>query len=651
MGRSLVVLVGLLSACGKDAAPPAPPAAATAAFVDVTVVAMDTESALPHQTVLVNGDTIVAIGPVDRTAVPAGAERIDGKDRWLIPGLFDAHVHLNDARDAVLYVANGVTTVRNMWGSPETVELRARAKTDPAWIGPSIVTAGPIVDGDPPIWPGSAVVTTPAQAEQAVADHKAAGYDFVKVYERLTPEVYAALRAAAQKHGLRLAGHAPRRVAFADVLAGQASIEHLTGYMMAAQDATSKAATLGDDARLPEMIAHADTSRLPALAADTVKAGIANCPTLVVMERIGGLDQYEAMLARPENKYVSAMTLAAWDPKNDFRFRESGAARFAAMRDANAFRKQLVKALQDAGATILAGTDTGNPFVVAGFAMHDELALLVAAGLTPYQALRAATVAPAELAGIPAGVIRAGARADLVLLTADPLRDITATTRRAGTMLRGRWYAQAALDEKLAALAGGGDPFAGMPPPTIAAADGETVFTATYAWTMGGKPIGKERLAIGKGTDGRRVIVAQGSIDPPSTVRVELDAKGALTSLTHEAAGKRSVATLAGGTLVIDGASEPAPAELLLDTDLVATMVLFAARAAPGKKTTVAGRSFPRKGELSYTFDRTGGGTTWPFTVASPFGPASGTYVVNDQGFPVAITLQTGFGEFVMKQE
>jgi imidazolonepropionase-like amidohydrolase len=572
-------------------------------------------------------------------------------DRWLVPGLIDAHVHFNDARDAILYVANGVTTVRNMWGNPETVALRGRAKTDPAWIGPSIVTAGPIVDGEPPIWPGSSVVTTPAQAAQEVADHVKDGYDFVKVYENLTPEAYAALRDAAKQHGLRLAGHAPRRVAFADVLAGQASIEHLTGYLMAAQDATSKAATVSEAARFAELLAHVDEAKLTALAADTAKAGIANCPTMVVLERIAGLDQYDAMLARPENKYVTAMTLASWDPKNDFRFRDSGNERFATMREANVVRNKLVKMLHAAGATILAGTDTGNPFVVAGFALHDELALLVAAGLTPYQALRAATAVPAEHLGVPAGTVRAGARADLVLLTADPLRDITATTRRAGTMLRGRWYPQAALDDKLAALVGGGDPFAGLAPPAIAAADGETIFAATYTWSMGGRPAGKERVAIGQGKDGRRVIVAQGATEVASTVRVELDAAGKLTSLAHEAGGTRTRATLAGGTLTFDGASEPAAADLLLDTDLVATMIPFAARAAPGTKTTVAGRSFPRKGDVTYVFDRTGGGTTWPFSATSSFGTATGTYVVDDQGFPVTITLQTGFGEFVAKKD
>ena len=148
--RILVVLA--LVACGsKKSEPPPANVAATAAFVDVTLVAMDGRiAAVPHQTVLVDGDHIVAIGETDKIGVPAGATKIDGAGKWLIPGLVDGHVHFNESNDAILYVANGVTTVRNMWGNPQTLDMRARArKNDPSWIGPTIYTAGPIIDGTP----------------------------------------------------------------------------------------------------------------------------------------------------------------------------------------------------------------------------------------------------------------------------------------------------------------------------------------------------------------------------------------------------------------------------------------------------------------------------------------------------------------------
>lgn len=652
MTRRLLVGLVVLAACGKKDTPPPQAVAATAAVVDVTVIPMDGERELAHQTVLVDGTRIVAIGPVGEVAVPAAAQRIDGAGKWLIPGLIDAHVHFNEARDAILYVANGVTTVRNMWGNPSTLEWRARAqKNDPAWIGPSIYTAGQIVDGNPPVWPTSAVIETAEQARAEIASEKAAGYDFVKVYENLTPEVYEALRAAAKDNGLRLAGHAPAALSLPQVLAGQASIEHLTGYARSAQDATSRAKDLTGDERFAEVVAHLDESKLGELARMTAAAKVANCPTLVVLERVSQLDHPEALQARPENKYVSAMTLAGWDPKADFRFHDAPPERFALMRKEQGFYRKVVKALQAAGAPVLAGTDTPNPFVVPGFALHDELVLLVGAGLTPYQALAAATVTPAHWLGSSAGEIRVGAAADLVLLDADPLLDIAATTKRAGVMLRGRWFPQAELATKLEAVVAPADPFAGLAPPAIDPKDGETVFAGVFVTSVAGKPVGKERLAIARAKDGARVIVAQAVSDSLATVRLELDGKGRLISIAHEKDGKRTTAKLAGDKLVIDGATEVVSPDLLLDTDFVATMIPFADRAAPKAKTTVVGRTFPDKSDLSYTFDRTAGTASWGVLVKSRFGDAPGTYEVDDEGFPRAVSVKTGFGELAVTRE
>jgi hypothetical protein len=185
----LLALLGA-AACGHAVVAPGPPPAAvdatgaTTAFVDVTIVPMDTEHELPHQTVLVKDDRILAIGPTDRTPIPPSVRRIDGHGKWLLPGLIDMHVHLDDPRDGLLFVANGVTTVRNMWGNPEHLAWRERAANDPSWIAPSIYTAGPILDGAPPTWPGSTVIETAEQAAAEVAAERQAGYDFVKVYSK-----------------------------------------------------------------------------------------------------------------------------------------------------------------------------------------------------------------------------------------------------------------------------------------------------------------------------------------------------------------------------------------------------------------------------------------------------------------------------------
>ncbi|MEO8554025.1 MAG: hypothetical protein ABI678_28820, partial [Kofleriaceae bacterium] len=390
------VLLLVVLGCGKSEPPPPAPAPApppqqhvTAAFVDITVVPMDAEHELAHQTVLVDGDKIIAIGA--NLTVPAGVTPIAGAGKWLVPGLVDMHVHFNDERDGALYVANGITTVRNMWGGPPQLAWRAKAKAnDPSYFGPAIYTAGPIVDGDPPIWPGSTVVHDAQEAIAAVDAQKQAGYDFVKVYDGLPLAAYDAIAAETKKQGLRFAGHMPTAVSLEHAIAsGQASVEHLTGYPMAAQDATSKAASINGPERRMEVAKHLDLTKLPALAKQTAAAKLANCPTLTVLSRFGELDHPEALMARPENKYVSPGTLERWDPKHDFRLAKMTPAMFQAIRDGEVFRAKLVKAFVEAGAPILAGTDTPNPFVVPGFSLHEELGRLVAAGLTPYQALQA----------------------------------------------------------------------------------------------------------------------------------------------------------------------------------------------------------------------------------------------------------------------
>jgi imidazolonepropionase-like amidohydrolase len=697
---SLAALLGYLAlGCGNSSSqeterplPSAPVVDASAGFVDVTVVTLDGERVLPHQTVLVKGDRIVAVGPAATTALAPGATRIDGAGKWLVPGLVDMHVHFNVETDAVLFVANGVTTVRNMWGRPETLDLRERAKKDPAWPGPSVYTSGPILDGNPPRWPGSVVLETPAAAAAEVKAEKIAGYDYLKVYDGLAPEVYDAIAAAAREHGLRVVGHTPKAVPLLHALAsGQASIEHMTGVLLALQGAESKAATMEWPAQGKELLAHVDESKLPALAKAFLDAKAALVPTLVVLSRFGALDHPEELLARPENRYVAPAMIAAWDPTKDFRLKAMTADTFALNRDANAARAALMKKLADAGVPVLAGTDTPNPFVVPGFAMHEELELLVAAGFTPAQALHAATAGPAAWLGAEAelGSIRVGARADLVLLDGDPLADITATKRRAGVMVRGTWYPQPELQQKLDELAAAyavTDRFAGVPALPVDPA-AETIGTATYVMTFSGAEVSRERLAVQKTAAGGRVIVAQMAGDPPApklvTTRLELGAKGQLTAMTVEHAGGARVvitrtpsawhvvSTPAGGGLEV-ATDETLPASMLFDLDMVAAMIPFADRAlgvggkGKGKskskgKTEVAGKVVtlvPTFGlsDIAYTFAAptaapTPKHRTLTFSVVSRLGAATGTYEVDETGLPTAITLDTPLGAVAITRE
>lgn len=205
MTATLLVLV--LALC-------CPPAEPTLAFVGVNVVPMSSETVLADQTVVVRGDRIVELGPAAMVAVPADATRIDGHGRWLMPGLADMHVHTWSPDDFPLFLANGVTTVRNMFGSELQLDWRRQIAAGEL-LGPTILRAGPIIDDDPPVWPGCTVLTDPALAEQVVLDQQAA---------------------ASKTHGIRLLGQVPNAVGLEGVIdSAQASIEHLDGFADAAQ--------------------------------------------------------------------------------------------------------------------------------------------------------------------------------------------------------------------------------------------------------------------------------------------------------------------------------------------------------------------------------------------------------------------------------
>ncbi len=453
-------------------------AAAQAIVVsDVTVVPMDrarsaTARTLAHQDVVVFDGRVRAMGAHGAVPVPEGSSVVDGTGRYLLPGLCDMHVHLSDRAELLLYVAHGVTTVRNMWGGGDTLALRERIARG-AVFGPTIYTTGPIVDGPDPRWPGSAVVTDMASARQLVDDEVAAGYDAVKVYDGLGVDAYLAIAQRCKQRGIPFVGHVPWAVGLRGAIAsGQRSIEHLTGWREVEDDA------------------------IDALAARCAAAGVWNCPTLVVLDLPWvALRDLDAARARPEVQLVPPSIRARWDPKTDARFGgvtevddELWHAHLARMDRS----RRIVKALFDAGAPMVVGTDAPNPFVVPGFAVHQELEELCAAGLSPYAVLRMATVEAARFLGREdAGMVAVGQVADLLLLAKDPLADVTATRAIAGVCLHGRWLPRAELDARLAELVAGyavpEDWYAKLAP---MAGTGLLSFEVTW----NGQPIGAERV-------------------------------------------------------------------------------------------------------------------------------------------------------------
>ncbi|MBL8767974.1 MAG: amidohydrolase family protein [Planctomycetes bacterium] len=427
------------------------PAEPTLAIEHVAVIPMDREVVLADQTVIVVDGRITTIGAAAEVAVPDGATRIDGRKRFLMPGLADMHVHVWDENDLYLFVANGVTTVRNMFGAPRHLDWRTRIEAGEL-IGPRIYTAGPIVDGEPAVWPGSIELTDPDDADGVAKEQKDAGYDFLKPYSRLTPDNYDALVAAGKKHGLPLMGHTPVALGLGDVIdAGQTSVEHLDGFSEAAQRGDSPFKTVDGRTDIPAWKT-IDEARLAPIARAMRDAKVWNCPTLVVLQKWAQGDDAAALLARPEMRFVSPFIRAGWEPTSPMNYLAKLPASYVtAAHEALPFQQKAVRALRDAGAGIVAGTDMGNPFVIAGFALHEELAYLVGAGLTPYEALRAATADAARCmkAENDWGTIAVGRRADLVLLSANPLDDVTNAALRVGVVLHGRWLTEDTMRTEL----------------------------------------------------------------------------------------------------------------------------------------------------------------------------------------------------------
>ena len=404
---------------------------------------MDRERIARHQTVLVEGGSFTAIGPARSVHIPKGAQRIDGRSKFLMPGLADMHVHLKSLTFSelnTLFVANGVTTVRSMAGRPDILELR-RAIDQGSVLGPQIYTTGPITEGRVPgrkygTGPGAHVILDNAdQAIDAVMRDRRAGYDAIKVYGTLSAEEYQAIVSTAHAAGMPVYGHVPVSVGVEGVLAAhQESIEHVNGYLAALDRDPSPGAA-------------------ERLVTATVKAGTWNCATLVFFQGAIPPEEASQRLAGPTMQFVSPELRASW--KNDPQLASLTPDQFSRVPRFVERLKEFVGALHRGGAKILLGTDTPNQFVVPGFSLHEELRNLVDAGLTPYEAIRAATSdAAAFLKSADRwGTVQIGARADLILTTADPLEDVRNVSRRAGVMVRGRWLTEEELQASLRRLA------------------------------------------------------------------------------------------------------------------------------------------------------------------------------------------------------
>lgn len=399
-------------------------ASAVVAFLNVNVVPMDREGVLKNQTVVVRDGRIAEVGAASKTKVPKGAVRIEARGRYLLPGLVDMHAHLYSPAELPLYLANGVTTVYNLNGRPANLLWRADVEAG-RLAGPTIYSCGPTIR----------TAQKAEEARQLVEEQAKAGYDSIKIYNGVSKEAYDVLVAEAKRRGLLYIGHIPREPGFESVLQAGQAIAHAEEYVYT----TFKNKT-------------DDESRIPEVAAATAKAGVQVVPTFVAYDHIiKQVETLPALLAAPEMKYLAPWVRESWGlDVNPYKLRLGSEGPL--LNKSLAFQKKLVRELHCQGVRLMTGTDAMNPGVVPGFSEHEELRHLLDIGLTPYEALRAATRYPGEFLTHGRGdfgTIATGKRADLLLVEADPLRDIGTLARPLGVMTRGRWMPQAELRRML----------------------------------------------------------------------------------------------------------------------------------------------------------------------------------------------------------
>jgi imidazolonepropionase-like amidohydrolase len=443
----------------------------TFAITDVAVVPMTRDTVIREATVLVRDGRIVEVGATGAVRVPPGARRIDGRGKYVIPGLADMHTHLysdGDVPDSLakyelgVMVANGVTATRFMIGTREHFALRREIEAGRI-AGPQLWLASPQFTGKEDV--NSRVVTTPEDARRAVREMAGLGYDFVKLTLFITPPVYDAIASEAKRQGIRVVGHVDPEVGVVRALAAGQQIEHLDNYLESVLADSAPMRTSVSDRGLFRRenwvsLDYVDDAKVDRIAGATARAGVYTTPTLTVFKKAFALGQSEEELrARPDwsimppglrGLYLGAREKYWKNPATEAR-----RMRWVQVRD------RLVKAIADSGGRIMAGSDTPEWFFGYGWTLHRELESLVVAGLTPFQALAAATRNPAEFlrATREWGTIEPGKRADLVLLEGNPLEDIRNTSRVEAVAVGGRWLDATERERMIAAAAerlGGG---------------------------------------------------------------------------------------------------------------------------------------------------------------------------------------------------
>jgi hypothetical protein len=438
------------------------------AFTHVTLIDMTGAPPKPDMTVMVIGNRITALGQTGKVRIPKEAQIIDATGKFLIPGLWDMHFHIKETeRTFPLFIANGVTGVRNMGGDFQKLFEWREAVASGMLLGPRIVACGPVIDGSNPANPDHAIpVSNAEEGKQAVDFLKRSGADFVKVYDSVPRDAYFAIVKEAKEQGLPFVGHIPTAITMTEASnAGQKSVEHLGTFLEGSSTAETELRNWPsppvknqDFSVIPARIAARGNRMLDTyseqkaaqLLALLAKNNTWQVPTLLAKQVNTFVDDI-SKAQDPHYKYVPASVREGWAPDKNFFFRYRTPEFIAYQKKLFQREMEVVGEMHRVGVPIMAGTD-GGAYTVAGFGLHQELALLVKAGLTPMQALQAATINPAKFLGESdtLGTIEQGKIANLILLEANPLENISNTERIDTVVVNGKFFPKTVLRMLLA---------------------------------------------------------------------------------------------------------------------------------------------------------------------------------------------------------
>ncbi len=436
---SLIALLVLSVSCTPAETPPAADGGDPGvAFIEVNLVPMDTERVVANQTVVTRDGRIAVVGPAESIEVPANALRVDGDGMYLMPGLAEMHGHIPEPDEPqqfiedvlFLYVANGVTIVRGMQGAEGQLELRRRVDAGEL-VGPNLYLAGSSFNGDD--------VTTPEAAIEKVRAQKEEGWHLLKVQSGLSLATYDGMAETAHAENMRFGGHVPADVGLIHAIeAGQETFDHLDGYVEYVADEEGNL----DEARLAEVVTR------------TREAGARVVPTMAIREVLRGALPVESVRAYPEAQYMPPELVEQWITRVNSIF-ENPDFDPDTPRQLISNRMQMLSSLHAGGVGVLLGTDAPQVFSVPGFSVHREMDRMVAAGMTPYEVIASGTRSVGEYFSNEDdfGTIEVGNRADLILVEANPLDDVSNIARRAGVMVRGRWLPEAEIQQRLAEIA------------------------------------------------------------------------------------------------------------------------------------------------------------------------------------------------------